>query len=337
MVKQDKLDKLLEISRSLGDCENLERLGDLLVEKIEDLFESAKVSLMLLDKEKKELFIWASSGMRDDLRQVKVQYGSMFAGWVAQQGKPLLVKNIDSEFPKSSKAKLGRYKSKSFLIAPIKTDEKILGVINITERKEEGVFEEDDILIISLLSLLIASSMEKINLLQQLENLSLIDALTGLSNHRFFQEHMSEEVERAQRYRRPLSLIIVDVDNFQEYNETYGYEMGDRVLKQIAQILSENLRKVDIITRYAGEQFAVILPDTNKKQASQVAEKIRDKVASAVFVEKRTSSLAMARLTVSIGVGEYNVANNKEEFIKQGTEAVQEAKQKGKNRVCVVK
>jgi diguanylate cyclase (GGDEF)-like protein len=148
---------------------------------------------------------------------------------------------------------------------------------------------------------------------------------------------MSEEIERAQRYRRPLSLIIVDVDNFQEYNETYGYEMGDRVLKQIAQILNENLRKVDIITRYAGEQFAVILPDTNKKQAVMAAEKIRDKVASAVFVEKRTSSLAMARLTVSIGVGEYNLNNNKEEFIKQVTQAVQEAKQKGKNRVCVFK
>ena len=111
--------------------------------------------------------------------------------------------------------------------------------------------------------------------------------------------------------------------------------MGDHVLVQMANIIKDNLRKVDIIARYAGEQIAVLLPDTGRKDAAMAAEKLREKIESAVFVEKRTSALSMARLTASLGVAEYNIKNNKEQFIEQVKQALLEAKQKGKNRVCV--
>ena len=244
---------------------------------------------------------------------------------------------MDSEFPRFSQAKLGRYKSKSFLIAPLKDKDKTFGVINITERRDSEVFTEEDLKLILLISPLVVSQIEKIQLSEQVENLSNLDSLTGLSNHRYFQEHLSQEIDRAQRYRRPLGLIMLDIDDFQEYNENHGYAMGDRVLVQMADILKNNLRKVDIASRYAGEEFVIIIPDTRKKQAAIVAEKLRDKVASAVFVEKRDSSLGMVRLTVSVGVSEYDVRSNKDEFIRQVKQAIQEAKEKGKNRVCIYK
>lgn len=335
MFKEEVGVKLLDLNNTIYTALNLEQLGDLLVAKISAIFQAKKVSLMLLDKEKNELFIWAASEMFEGLKQVKVEYGQMFAGWVAKQGKPLLVKNVDSEFPQFSKVKIGRYHSKSFIIAPIKSGDKIFGVINITERKNTDVFDEDDLQIIPFINPLIALQMEKIQLSEKIESLSIVDSLTGLFNHRYFQECLSSEIERVQRYRRHCSLIILDIDNFGAYNEDYGYAMGDRVLVQMANIIKDNLRKVDIIARYAGEQIAVLLPDTGRKEAMMVAEKLRDKVESAVFVERRDSALSMARLTISAGVGEYNIKNNKEQFVQQAKEALIEAKQKGKNRVCV--
>jgi diguanylate cyclase (GGDEF)-like protein len=335
MFKQEITADLLELSSLICSVPNLEQLGDLLVEKIGAIFKAKKVSLMLLDKEKKDLFVWAASQMHDALKQVKVEYGQMFAGWVAKEGKPLLVKNVDSEFPQFSKVKIGRYQSKSFIIAPIKSGEEISGVINVTERENSDIFDEDDLQAISLINSLVALQMEKIRLAEKIDSLSIIDSLTGLINHRHFQERLSEEIDRVQRYRRHCSMILLDVDNFAAYNENYGYAMGEKVLLQMANIVKENLRKVDIISRYAGEQISVLMPDTGRKDAGLVAEKLREKIESAVFVEKRTSALSLARLTVSAGVAEYNVNTNKEQFIQQVKDALLEAKQKGKNRVCV--
>lgn len=336
MFEEESLN-LLELSTAIGTTQNLEQLGDLLVNKISSIFRAKKVSLMLLDKEKKELFVWVASGMEEEIKQVKVEYGQMFAGWVAKQGEPLLVKNVDSEFPQFSKVKLGRYQSKSFLIAPIKTQDKIIGVINITERKDSDVFSEEDLKLISIVNSLVVMQMEKLQLLEQIKDLSIIDSLTGLLNHRNFQERLIQETDRVQRYRRHCCLIILGIDNFKQYNKDYGYVMGDHVLTQMASIIRDNLRKVDIIARYSGDEFAIILPDTGRKEAVVVAEKLRDKIASSIFVQSRDSSLGMSKLTISVGVAEYNIRNNKEEFIQQAKQALQEAKQKGKNRVCKFK
>lgn len=335
MDNKEEISQLLEFSTLIGAAKTMEELGSLIIDKVSRIFKAGKVSLMLLDKESNELYVWASSEMAEELKQVKVQYGQMFAGWVAKEGKPLLVKNVDSEFPDFSKIKLGRYHSGSFIIAPIRGQDKILGVVNITERKNSDIFTDDDVKMLLLVNSSVALQIEKIQLLERIENSSFVDTLTGLFNHRYFQEHLSEEIERIQRYRRHCALIMLDIDNFRQYNENYGYAMGDRVLVQLAGILKENLRKVDIIAHYSAEAFVVILPDTALRQAVTVAEKIREKVEGTVFVEKRTSALAMARLTVSIGVAGYNIKNNKEQFIQQAKDALSEAKQKGKNRVCV--
>jgi diguanylate cyclase (GGDEF)-like protein len=337
MIKEEEFNQILKLAKAIESTRNLEELGNLLIDRVSSMFGAKRVSLMLLNKENNELFVWASSEKREELKQVKLRYGQMFAGKVAEDGRPLLVRNVDSEFPEISKARLGRYQSKSFIIAPIKTQEITLGVINITERKNTDIFNDEDLKLIMLINSLVALQIEKIQLQEQIESLSIVDSTTGLFNHRYFQEHLSEEIERLQRYRRHLSLIIIDIDNFQKYNENYGYATGDKVLLQMANIIKDNLRKVDIICRYSGEEFAVVLPDTPLKQAAMVAEKLRDRIESAVFVERRDSPLAMARLTVSAGVAEYNIKNNKDEFIQQTRLALDEAKQKGKNRVYVYK
>lgn len=335
MSKGDIGIEILNFAREIISVFNLEQLGNLVVEWLKKIFRVKRVSLMLLDKEKKDLFIWATSEQEEKLKEVRVEFGQMFAGWVAKEGEPLLVKNVDSDFPAFSKSKLNRYNSKSFIISPLRIQDKILGIINITDREEPEVFTEEDVRLLSLITLLVALQIEKIELLNHIENISTLDNLTGLYNHRYFQERLNQEIDRIQRYRLACSLIILDIDNFRHYNETYGYAMGDRILSEMAPMIKNSVRKVDVVARFGGEEFAVILPDTNIKQSRLVAEKLREKIASSVFAEKRNSSLGMVRLTVSAGVAEYNIRNNKEEFILQVQQALLEAKQKGKNRVCI--
>ena len=170
---------------------------------------------------------------------------------------------------------------------------------------------------------------------QEIINSSNIDNLTGLLNHLSFQERSSGEIYRAERYRHPLSLVILDIDNFRTYNETYGYPTGDSVLKDIATIIKESTRKADIISRYGPEEFAIILPEIKWKEAVVVAEKLREKIGSSVFARDRNSSLEITRLTVSLGVAEYKIGMGKEEFIKHAESALAEAKKRGKNRVSI--
>jgi len=132
---------------------------------------------------------------------------------------------------------------------------------------------------------------------------------------------------------------MLDIDNFSSYNQNYGYSAGDSVLKQIGRIIKENTRQTDLVGRYGPEEFMIALPETKLKQANFVAEKIREKIAQAIFTgdEARESSLGMVRLTVSVGVTEHRTGLSKEGLIRQVISALQEAKQKGKNCTCVFK
>lgn len=335
MFTEECLNKLLDFGKEITSTVDLDELGNITANSLVKVFQARRVSLMLLDKDKRDLYMWAFSDGRSQLSDVRVGWGQMFAGWVAKEGHPLLVRDVDSEYPSFSKTKDGRYQSKSFIISPLKIKDNTIGVVNLTERQEPEVFSEEDVELLSSMNIMTALQIERVRLLFQVENLCITDCLTNVFNHRHFQECLDQEIDRVQRYRHPCSLIILDIDNFHQYNETHGYAMGDSILVEMAGLITDNVRKVDVVARFGGEEFAVILPDTNRKQAGVAAEKLREKIADAVFVEKRNSSLGMVRLTVSAGVAEYNIRETKEEFIQRVKNALLEAKQKGKNKVVV--
>lgn len=163
---------------------------------------------------------------------------------------------------------------------------------------------------------------------QDLLNEAIRDGLTGLYNHKYFMLRLDEELQRAKRYSRPVSLLMVDIDYFKRYNDTYGHLAGDRVLADLGKILRRFSRKVDIVARYGGEEFAMLLPETRKAGAGILAERLR------TYVEERRTGLGI--VTVSIGVGSFEGANSnlsKEEFINVTDTALYRAKENGRNRV----
>jgi diguanylate cyclase (GGDEF)-like protein len=163
---------------------------------------------------------------------------------------------------------------------------------------------------------------------QRLQMLAIEDGMTGLHNHRAFQERLAAEVESAKRYGSELSLIMLDVDNFKQYNDAYGHPEGDLIIKKLAELLKENSRESYSAARYGGEEFALILPQTGVDGASAIAERIRRAVAGTVWQKRYvTISLGIATLTSAL--------DNPRDIIASADEALYRSKHQGRNCVTV--
>jgi diguanylate cyclase (GGDEF)-like protein len=205
------------------------------------------------------------------------------------------------------------------------------------QESDEGPFQKEERKLINA----IAERMGKIvehqrrgEALQQSEKrhreLSITDDLTKLYNSRHFFSQLKAEIERVTRYNRPVSLLLLDIDNFKHYNDRYGHLEGDKVLAKLGEVLLESLRKTDSVYRYGGEEFTVILPETGGKEAINVAERIRKQLETETFCP--TSDKAV-HVTASIGVAQYIFEEEFSAFVKRADNAMYIAKRKGKNRV----
>jgi len=161
------------------------------------------------------------------------------------------------------------------------------------------------------------------------KELSLVDELTKLFNKRYFNTHLQLEVERANRHGHPLSLLLLDIDNFKHHNDTYGHADGDLVLARLGQVIAESLRTNDVPCRYGGEEFTIILPVTSGEQATVVAERIRARFAGEIF---QPTPQETVRKTISIGVTQYLAGESGQSLLERADQNMYEAKQSGKNR-----
>jgi diguanylate cyclase (GGDEF)-like protein len=177
-------------------------------------------------------------------------------------------------------------------------------------------------------------AIEKTKLLESTRLLAITDGLTGLYNHRHFRQQLNVEITRADRYHRSLSFMMIDIDFFKHYNDTNGHLKGNEVLKEMGGILKEMSREVDIVARYGGEEFSIIMPETERRRALTLAQRLRKRIASHKFENARKQP--NKKLTVSIGLAAYpEHAGTAFELIEQADKALYEAKHAGRNTVCL--
>ena len=299
--EKQKLEEVLNIDCEISSILGLNQLISFIIKQSVKLLEVKRCSLMFLDFDKNELIFKGSEGLEDEvIKNNKIIFGERIAGFVAKDGKPILIKNIDhSEF--AHVEKIGKYTSKSFMIVPIILHNKVVGVVNVSEKESDElkrrIFTNIDLKVLCSIVHQSAVAIENAKYYQKLEYLTHTDDLTELFNHRHFVKTLDIEIKRSQRYLRPLSLLMLDVDNFKYYNDTYGHLDGDYLLKEIGVALMSVSRDVDICCRYAGDEFVVILPETDIAQAEKFAQKIKGAIDKIDYKEK---------ITASFGAAEYN-------------------------------
>lgn len=251
------------------------------------------------------------AGFRDGFtQQSDVPQGSELAGWV-----------INPEDVRSQVA------------LPLRSGESIIGVLVVASAtfREFTSVERDRLQVIGNQSSL---ALQNALLHEELERLSVTDRLTELYNHGYFQQRLEEELGRAARFGHQVSVIMLDIDDFKQFNDRYGHPKGDRVLQAISGIIHQNLREIDVAARYGGEEFIIALPETDIAGAAAVAERIRTSMAAHQF--RVGEKLAPVTQTVSLGVATYPMhAATPARLVETADKAMYEAKRCGKNQVAV--
>jgi diguanylate cyclase (GGDEF)-like protein len=219
----------------------------------------------------------------------------------------------------------------SLIIAPMRGGVRIQGLIALG-RTELPPFNELDLELLQTLAFQLTSVLERALLLSDLERLAVTDGLTGLYNYRHFQERYREEVNLCRRYQHPLAIMLIDLDGFKQVNDTYGHLEGDYLLVQLADVLRHTLRNTELIARYGGDEFVVLMPSTNLQGGVAAANRVLHAVREMHFLD--TMGAPRFRITLSIGVAAYpDSTQNPVELLEKADEALETAKRSGRNRV----
>jgi diguanylate cyclase (GGDEF)-like protein len=219
----------------------------------------------------------------------------------------------------------------SLMIAPMRGGVRIQGLIALG-RTELPPFNELDLELLQTLAFQLTSVLERAMLLSDLERLAVTDGLTGLYNYRHFQERYREEVNLCRRYQHPLAIMLIDLDGFKQVNDTYGHLEGDYLLVQLAETLRHTLRNTELIARYGGDEFVVLMPSTNLQGGIAAANRVLQAVRETQFLD--TVGTPRFSITLSIGVAAYpNSTQNPIELLEKADESLEIAKRNGRNRV----
>ena len=257
----------------------------------------------------------------------KAVFGEGLIGRAAARTRPRLIADAARD-PRRGEREVA---SGAWLLYPILVHERLLGVAQWI-RPVARPFTSEDVARLASLVPQAAVALENLRIRERMHNLASTDGLTGLWNHRRMHDLLRDEMRRSARYLRGLSVLMLDVDSFKTFNDTYGHPQGDQLLRSIATILHDNIRTVDHLGRYGGEEFLIILPETPKDDACRLAERIRHAVEEQAFVLLEDGQ-AIHR-TVSVGVASYpEDALNPTELVQRADDALYRAKRAGKNRV----
>jgi len=308
--KLKSLSELYAITKDMSFSVRFNELTKVLKNFLEDRFKIGKFTIIL--PETKE-------GKKPSWKTYEIQGSSKVSGNLTDEMRELMVSAAESKKPTScDKGKV--------LAVPLIIRRKVIAVA-----LAEGIIpdEHDKFLI---LASQIAFQIERISLFENVEKLSIMDGLTGTFRRRYFLERFAEEISRAKECGMALSFIMADLDYFKKCNDNLGHLVGDAVLKEVAALLKKNVREIDFVARFGGEEFCILLPETGKEGARAVAERARSALEGHTIKAYDES----VRITISMGISSFPEDADKEKaLIEKADSALYKAKEEGRNRICL--
>jgi len=330
---------LYKIGRTMVEVGlDLEKLLDVIIDKAIEAACATRGSLMLIDEnqevlELQRVRIWdAEAGktvaVHNFARNINIRVGEGIAGKVLQSGEMAIINDPDShqDFKQYDNEK---NRVNQLVCVPLKVKNVTFGVINIVNRKDGQGFNRADTDLLQTMANQAALVLDNTKLFK----LAITDGLTGLNLVRHFRNRLNEEIKRARRYGKIFSILFFDIDHFKKFNDTYGHQIGDEVLKQVATIFRGNLREdIDMAARYGGEEMIALLPETDASGGMVVAERLRKAIEAHEF----TGHTSPLKVTISIGLAEYPLHSTEAlELIRKADTALYECKKRGRNQSSI--
>lgn len=308
-----------------------------ILQNSKELLASERASLQVYEQSANELVLKAAFGLPTDKASIgRVRLGEGISGEVIETGKALVVADIDIAGLRPAPAER-LYKTKSFISYPISISGRKIGVLNVTDKAGGGFYNDVDLSLLEIIGPQVALALERAEWQEratEFQLMSITDALTGLLNRRYLEERLTEELNRSKRYDYHMSFLMIDIDDFKAYNDNNGHQAGDLALQITAHCLKGALRSADIASRYGGEEFSILLPQTSLAEAKVIAERIRQRVSTTNFPHGK--SQPMGRVSVSIGVSTFSrMVNSADTVIAAADRALYSAKGFGKDRIEV--
>ncbi len=325
--KLERLHTLRGFSDRLKGMTNLKETAQIVINEAGELMPRADQILVFIMDEKAYQLGLVSHLSRADRLDTKEKRGNEYDDWVMRRSQPLLIEDVKNDFRFSLEGQ-GSPAFRSVLIVPLVSERKVFGVLHLNA-EEPGAFHTDDLRFLDIVADMSAVSLRNVLLFEKTRELSIVDSLTECYLFRHAQERLVEEVHRAMRNKTTFGVVMADIDHFNKYDDEFGHTAGDMVLKGIAEILRSSVGPTDIVCRYGGEEFLLILPQKNYEEVHALAEAIRKKSEKRQFDLRRESR----RITLSFGLAVFpHDGTTKEELIWKADKNLYEAKRLGRNR-----
>lgn len=319
-----------EIAKALTSTLELREVLGVVMHKVSELLRPSNWSLILQDESGELYFEICVGEGTEKLKSMRFRPGEGIAGTVFQSGEPRLVEDVASDpsfSPRFDQA--SAFTTRSILAVPLRCKGRPLGVIELVTGAGSRSFTQEDLTAVSAVADFAAIAIENARNFKQVQELTVIDEHTGLFNARHLRAVLEQEVARSARFKHPVSLIFLDLDGFKQVNDTRGHLVGSALLRQVGDLLQNSIRQVDFAFRYGGDEFAVLLLETDSAGAMVIGERMKDQFHRQRFLEG-------VSITASFGVATYpGHASTATELIEAADRAMYRVKAQGRNNVAL--
>lgn len=331
LVSVSLLEQITPLAHQIN-CLDIQRIATICTRKIPRLLGARLASLYVLDESSGMLHLQKSNHPYLINKIVSLNQNPPTVMVMAAKSRKLIhINDIDAHtepvIKKSQRPFANNYVTKNCLIVPLLCQDKVVGVLNLSDKTDAAGFTREDVALVELLGQLIGASIGNISLFERIQHQARTDGLTGLANHRTFYEVLEQELWRSKRYGEQISLIMVDIDNLKTINDTFGHKAGDKVIMETSRRIKESIRQIDTAARYGGDEFAIILPNTSLADATVVAERMVSVVSSTPVVWRKDE----IPVSISVGLGPYGPDSTPDDITSRADKALYAAKQAGKN------